>query len=147
MIEGYEAVMAKINSVADFQEWATKPMAETVAFGAKYFAKNPGPVKYPIQWASERQRRAFFATDGFGGGIPYSRSGAMQTSWRGSVEARNYEVRGIIDNTVPYAPYVQGKQQQPFHANTGWRKLAVVEELQRKLEEEFALAIWDLINK
>jgi hypothetical protein len=30
----------------------------------------PGPVVYPIEWASERQRAAFFATNGFGHGIP-----------------------------------------------------------------------------
>jgi hypothetical protein len=37
--------------------------------------KIPGPVKYPIRWTSERQRRAFFATNGFGRGIPTKRTG------------------------------------------------------------------------
>jgi len=37
--------------------------------------KIPGPVKYPIRWTSERQRRAFFATRGFGRGIPTKRTG------------------------------------------------------------------------
>lgn len=36
------------------------------------------PVRYPIQWDSERQRRAFFATNGFGKGIPYRRTHAMR---------------------------------------------------------------------
>ena len=35
------------------------------------------PVVYPIQWDTERQRRAFFATNGFGQGIPYKRTHAM----------------------------------------------------------------------
>ncbi len=35
------------------------------------------PVSYPIQWDSEKQRRAFFATNGFGNGIPYSRTGDL----------------------------------------------------------------------
>lgn len=37
------------------------------------------PVQYPIQWDSEKQRRAFFATNGFGHGIPYNRTG--NTKW------------------------------------------------------------------
>lgn len=34
---------------------------------------------YPVTWDSERQRRAYFATNGFGAGIPYSRTG--NTTW------------------------------------------------------------------
>jgi hypothetical protein len=36
------------------------------------------PVRYPIQWDTERQRRAYFATNGFGAGIPYKRTHAMR---------------------------------------------------------------------
>jgi hypothetical protein len=32
------------------------------------------PVTYPINWDSEKQKRAYFATDGFGAGIPYQRT-------------------------------------------------------------------------
>jgi hypothetical protein len=39
------------------------------------------PVTYPINWDSEKQRRAFFASDGFGGGIPYQRTGQYEASW------------------------------------------------------------------
>jgi len=35
----------------------------------------PGdPITYPVNWDSAKQRRAFFATNGFGGGIPHERS-------------------------------------------------------------------------
>ena len=44
-------------------------------------AESGQPVTYPIQWDSERQRRAYFATNGFGGGIPYRRTGAYERSW------------------------------------------------------------------
>ena len=37
------------------------------------------PVQYPIRWDSERQRHAFFATNGFGHGIPYKRT--SKTVW------------------------------------------------------------------
>jgi hypothetical protein len=38
------------------------------------------PVTYPIQWDSERQKRAYFATNGFGAGIPYQRTETYQYS-------------------------------------------------------------------
>lgn len=40
------------------------------------------PISYPVQWDSEKQRRAFFATDGFGGGIPYQRKGRYEASFQ-----------------------------------------------------------------
>jgi hypothetical protein len=39
------------------------------------------PVRYPIDWDSERQRRAFFATNGFGRGIPYKRTDRYRYGW------------------------------------------------------------------
>ena len=45
---------------------------------------------YPVTWDSERQRRAFFATNGFGNGIPYKRTGAtkfsIDTSFKNEVD-------------------------------------------------------------
>lgn len=38
------------------------------------------PVQYPIRWDSLKQQRAFFATNGFGHGIPYKRTG--KTVWK-----------------------------------------------------------------
>ena len=43
--------------------------------------QEPGPVSYPIRWTSERQRKAFFATKGFGRGIPYKRTGKLAKAW------------------------------------------------------------------
>jgi hypothetical protein len=37
---------------------------------------------YPINWASDKQRRAFFASNGFGGGIPYRRSNRYPSGWK-----------------------------------------------------------------
>lgn len=39
------------------------------------------PVTYPVQWDSERQKRAFFATKGFGKGIPYKRTNSYRFGW------------------------------------------------------------------
>jgi hypothetical protein len=39
------------------------------------------PPDYPINWSSAKQRAAFFASNGFGGGIPHQRNGAFPDSW------------------------------------------------------------------
>lgn len=44
-------------------------------------AEEGKPVTYPVQWDSDKQRRAFFATNGFGRGIPYTRTGNYGRGW------------------------------------------------------------------
>jgi hypothetical protein len=80
----------------------------------------PGPVKYPIRWTSQKQRRAYFATNGFGRGIPYHRTGALLKAWhvRGDY---GQGFGGItVYNDAPAAAFVQGYWQQGFHKDTGW---------------------------
>lgn len=87
------------------------------------FGRDPGPVAYPIEWTTDRQRRAFFATDGFGAGIPTKRSTQLETSW---VVIVSYQMRTnliTLRNPKSYAKYVYpGSRQQRFHARTGWGK-------------------------
>lgn len=40
-----------------------------------------GDVTYPIAWQTEKRRRAYFATDGFGRGIPTRRTGEHTKAW------------------------------------------------------------------
>ena len=49
------------------------------------------PVRYPINWDSEKQRRAFFATKGFGKGIPYRRTDRYRYGW--SLERSRFGAR------------------------------------------------------
>lgn len=83
--------------------------------------REPGPPNYPLRWSSQRQRRAYFATGGFGGGIPTRRSGKILRGWK--VEVVHSSPLGgeiILSNSEPAMTYVQGRQQQPFHRDTGW---------------------------
>lgn len=82
--------------------------------------RDPGPVVRPIAWASERQRRAFFATNGFGRGIPTRRTGAYQKGWHVRLAETAWGAAVIVYNDTHYAEFVGGKWQQPFHAATGW---------------------------
>ena len=77
------------------------------------------PPSYPprwVNWDSEKQRRAFFATNGFGRGIPTSRTGTYARSWRVLKDGDGY----MLDNPTPYAVYVGGdvemSRQSRIHA-------------------------------
>jgi hypothetical protein len=59
---------------------------------------------YPIKWDSEKQRRAFFASNGFGGGIPTVRRNAIPQGWKktpmrgGSLQVLNTEDGAMFVN-------------------------------------------------
>lgn len=96
------------------------------------FRQEPGAVHYPIEWTSEKQRMAFFATDGFGHGIPYRRTGELVKDWHVRADYRNGLTSIAVYNDAPAAEYVygneQGQHQQQFHRNTGWPRF--VDEIQ-----------------
>jgi hypothetical protein len=91
-----------------------------------------------VRWKSERQWKAYFATDGFGSGIPYVRSGRFGQAWElNYTELENGGQITISNNARtrtgdPLAQYIVGEHQQPFHADTGWPKaddkLATIQE-------------------
>lgn len=86
----------------------------------------PGPAAHPIQWASEKQRRAYFARRREAGLPPgYTRqSDPMSQRLMNSYVVAPLGYTGArLSNSATYAPYVIGEQQQPFHKNTGWKKL------------------------
>lgn len=69
--------------------------------------KKPGlPIEYPVSWDSERQRRAFFATDGFGRGIPTGRSGLYEDAWQMAKLPSGY----VVTNDSTPAIYVGGDE-------------------------------------
>ncbi len=82
----------------------------------------PGPVKYPIEWTSERQRRYYFAVvaeyDSDGNVIAYQRSGTFFDDVDVFFNPDTFNLN--ITNNNPVARYVIGDNQQKFHKNTGW---------------------------
>jgi len=92
-------------------------------------AAAPSGVARPIEWTSEKQRKAYFATNGFGGGIPYRRTGLVNAGWNLlAVERSGGLVEVILLNTDPKAEFVYGtfnnndRYQQRFHRNSGWSR-------------------------
>lgn len=103
----------------------------------------PGAVKYPVRWKSAKQRRAYFASNGFGRGIPSRRTGKLQKSWRITFKpiARGGDGSISIFNAADYAGFVIGIDQQPFHADTGWKMVQTnpaVAKIQRDLTDDLS---------
>lgn len=67
--------------LSDFGKGVIEVLQDTAANVKTRMGEAGSPITYPVQWDSEKQRRAFFASDGFGRGIPYNRVGAYQRSW------------------------------------------------------------------
>ena len=75
--------------------------------------RKPGKaVRYPIKWDSEKQRRAFFATKGFGRGIPTTRSGAYNAGWNIAKLDNGYQ----LVNKTAYTKYVGGDAYGQLHS-------------------------------
>jgi hypothetical protein len=55
---------------------------EDTALAIRERMNKPGKqMEYPAKWDSGKQQAAFFATNGFGGGIPYKRQGNMEKAF------------------------------------------------------------------
>lgn len=105
----------------------------------------PGPVKRPFRWKSERQRRAYFATDGFGWGIPYVRTDALKASWTTHIRDQKDGAVFEVENRAPYAIYVMGDWQQPGHIQTGWSSAAVIVAKYRERATDELIDVWGAI--
>lgn len=77
----------------------------------------------PYKWESEKQRRAYFASNGFGYGIPYKRRGNLKQHWLYDTTDQNWD-RVKIQNNSGYAPFVQGDRMQKGHIADKWRHYA-----------------------
>lgn len=93
----------------------------------------PGPSIKPTRWKSDKQRRAFFASNGFGAGIPYRRSGRASRGWQATFDNTPTGGTLTIEHEWPQIVFVQGDYQQPFHQDTGWVRLDdVVDDFERE---------------
>lgn len=79
------------------------------------------PIVYPVQWDTTKQRKAFFATDGFGRGIPTKRTGATVNAWR----AIRIENGAEVSNPLSHARYVSGFKQSRIHRGR-WKVFNIV---------------------
>jgi len=125
--------------IADAPRAVNTFVGETIANDVKQQVdavnQYPPPAVHPIEWANQippppgkhanmanglwsKQKAAYFASDGFGAGIPYVRKG---TYWISFIVAWDADTGTLsVTNDSEIDQFVTGPFQQLFHANTGW---------------------------
>lgn len=99
------------------------------------------------RWASDRQRKAYFASDGFGAGIPYVRTNALVKGWKVVYEGKD-PFNGVVtfENDSPVARYVQGDDAQPMHLDSRWPQLSTAVSDARPELEAVAIETWFTVS-
>lgn len=69
-----------------------------------------------MRWRSLRQKRYVLANVS----LPYRRRGYLAKQW---TVTPTPPARVVVRNSAPYARFVIGLDQQPFHQDTGWRRI------------------------
>lgn len=117
-----DAVLDEINKVA---EQIVDEMTEPA----------PAPI-YPIQWDSDTQRKAFFATDGFGGGIPHVRTLQTESAWQAIPMDDGTEIQNPLSHSVfVYGTYENPDLQSDIHVDNQKAYKTVVDYILGKLPE------------
>lgn len=126
-----QAILSSMSDSPNYQralQLASIATAKDLQFEARPY---PGPANSPVEWASDKQRRYYFALRRAQGLPPnYTRqSDGMSERLMESWAVEPYETTGaLLKNSATYAPYVIGESQQIQHELTGWRKLSDVAE-------------------
>jgi hypothetical protein len=125
----FNKVIERIEALPDDIQAAARLTIPELEGVKRKLAQEAPPVKRPIEWTSEKQRRAYFATNGFGSGIPYRRTGKLNRAWVTSATPTGNGAVIVLSNEAPIAKYVYGmfgapKPQQGFHRNTGWQTIS-----------------------
>lgn len=100
--------------VANFRR-RIEPVSEWII---TVLSTEPEGPRYPIQWKSAKQRKAYFASNGFGKGIPYKRDHALARGWKTSLQLTTRKASSFaVFNDEDFAQFVQGEHAQPFHVD------------------------------
>lgn len=67
--------------IEHYKRAGKKTLAEVSEAIRRRMSEEGKPSTSPVKWDSPKQRRAYFATDGFGHGIPYVRKGNYGRGW------------------------------------------------------------------
>ncbi len=88
----------------------------------------PPESSAPFQWSSDKQRMAYFASNGFGGGIPYERTNNLADSGEFFIEQSSFQGTPYSTiayrNIAPYAKFVIGVDAIIGHIKRGWKPVS-----------------------
>lgn len=126
-IKGLERVLKKLGEL-EGRRWLRGALGEAAETLKDYLAEAPPRSDGPVQWASERQRRWYWAARAEQGlPLRYTReadpwSERLGASW--TTEVAPSGLSATVGNDASYGPWVQDEErQQPMHRATGWRTI------------------------
>lgn len=142
-ISGDIEIKQKIAALPDAA--ADEGVEEANRYLVEYERLYPLSTKQYFIWTSEKQRRAYFATNGFGHGIPYSRTSTLRWGW----ETYGHGKTQTVVNRVPYAKYVKDAQYQQIGLkDREWKTTAQdVKERMFKILQNFNKGVREAIKK
>lgn len=110
----------------------------------------PGRPKYPIRWASEKQRKYVMAKLSREGNLPYRRTMKLARRWRIRAALTLVDGQVYMENPSEIAQWVYGdrigQHQQPFHKDTGWPlAMAFFEDMFLASRDQLAAAWPDIL--
>ena len=110
---------------------------------SKYPARKHIPISAVGGWASEKQRRWFFANLREGKiKIPYSRTNALKNRWTTKFEDAGFTA--IVGNNTPYGPFVMGDKQTKMMQMIDWKTVDTIAKEETKRIQEY---VFDAVRK
>jgi hypothetical protein len=112
ILEGKKAMQSALIAVVGRVEKASLLTLYIAAQNVRDEMKEEGkPIVYPVQWDSTAQRKKFFATDGFGRGIPTKRTGGGVNAWK----AIRTQDGAETSNPLSHIVFISGRRQSRIH--------------------------------
>lgn len=109
-----EAAQKVKGGMATLTQEMRRAVDESLAFAQNFVAKYPPRSSSKrMVFKSDKQRRWFFWALRSGQiDVPYRRTGTLGKSWTTDVRVTSENIRGVLGNVRPYAPYVQDEERQ-----------------------------------
>ena len=146
-----KALKAKIRYVIKSTSKMVMPttiVSKSLAVARDKLTKTPGKPKYPLRWKSRKQQIAVIMKLREAGNLPYSRTGKIQRGWKSEIEPGKVIIANEAKDPITgqfYANYVFGKDQQPFHKDTGWNQADA--EIVREIVQPISDSVLDTFVK
>ena len=104
-VENAEIVRSGLEDLeAEIPLVGRKQLRDTLNRALKRLRKPGRKSNSPVQWDTKKQRRAYFATEGFGRGIPTRRTNEYVQAWQIIKTENGY----MLTNPLPQAKFIGG---------------------------------------
>ena len=148
IVSNADKVAANLRGIDNVLTRAALAVMELTVRRIQKRMQRPGaPIRYPVNWDTVKQMIAFFASDGFGEGIPYRRTGKRPNAWQMRAIAMGFELSNkekgalFLYGRADGADISPGKKQSNIHKGRHPLFRPVVDEELKDLPENILTRI------